>query len=195
MVTFNAYFLAAYFLFVAVFYTVRLQMRPTPRQYIGERGSSHWLGHVAFRFFRVLILSVCVARVFYPSIDTYLLVCPALMVGPVLLSGVAMLVCGFLFTVIGHYTLGASWLSGINPEQRVTLVTTGVYGRSRNPMFIGVLATQIGFFLALPSVFTFVCLVVGFCAVFNQVRLEEAHLAQAVGDEYTAYTERVPRWV
>ena len=195
MTTFNAYFLAAYFVFVALFYLVRLQMQPTPRQRIGERGSSHWFGHFAFRFFRVLIVCVCVLRLVFPQTDNMLFLFDSLSYWPVLLSGTFLLVAGFALTVVGHYTLGMNWLSGIHPNKKTQLVTHGVYACSRNPMYIGVLATQLGFFLALPSGFTLLCLLIGFAAIFNQVRLEEKHLSSALTPEYEAYKARVPRWV
>jgi protein-S-isoprenylcysteine O-methyltransferase Ste14 len=195
MAVFNAYFLAGFFSFVAVFYLIRLKTRPLPRQYMGERGSSHWLGHVTFRFFRVLILAVCVVRLFYPGIDTYLFICTYLSVWPVLAAGVVLMVSGFVFTVVGHFTLGKNWVSGINPSLKRELVTHGVYSCSRNPMYIGVLATQLGFFLALPSGFTLLCLLVGFISIFNQVRLEEEYLKQNAANEYQRYCENVPRWV
>lgn len=195
MSVFNAYFLAAFFSFVAIFYFIRLKTKPLPRQYMGERGTSHWLGHSAFRFFRVLILLVCITRLFYPQIDQFLFICSYLSIWPILTSGVVLMIGGFVFTVVGHFTLGKNWVSGINPKLKRELVTNGVYSKTRNPMFFGVLITQTGFFLALPSGFTFLCLLVGFISIFNQVRLEEKFLKQNAREEYQRYSERVPRWV
>jgi len=193
--TFNAYFLAGFFSFVALFYLVRLHTQPMPRQFMGKPGSSHWIGHAAFRFFRVLILFVCILRVFMPETDNYLLICHFLYQPVTLIIGAGLMVSGFVFTVIGHYTLGEFWSSGIPLNRMNTLVTKGVYAFSRNPMFIGVLTTQFGFFIALPSVFTFICLIVGFTAIFNQVRIEEQHLSEMINEEYSSYQRHVPRWI
>ena len=100
-----------------------------------------------------------------------------------------------MIAVTGHNNLGEVWRSGIDPDGPAKLVTTRLYGRSRNPMYLGVLAAQLGFFLALPSAFTLVCLMAGFAAVFSQVRLEEVHLGQQFPGQYANYLQNVPRWL
>lgn len=117
-----------------------------------------------------------------------------MMTPAVIISGALMMVAGFIFTVFGHYSLGEAWTSGLNPNGPPSLVKNGLYRLSRNPMFIGVLITQWGFFLALPSVFTFICLAVGHIAIFNQVKLEEHFLKNRFGDSYLDYVNQVPRW-
>lgn len=190
----SAYFLAGFFTFVAVFYTLRVKTQPKPRQFMGKPGSQHWIGHATFRVFRVTIWAVCVLRIFFESIDQWLFIYTNLMHPVVVLTGIVLMVCGFSYTVLGHFTLGKNWTSGVNPNGPTDLITQGVYGRSRNPMFLGVLVTQLGFFLVLPSGFTLVCLVVGYIAVFNQVKLEEQFLVVKFGDLYRTYHKVVPRW-
>ena len=53
---------------------------------------------------------------------------------------------------------------------------------------------QLGFFLAWPTVFSLICLIVGWIAVSVQVELEEAHLQQRFGDGYADYQRAVGRW-
>ncbi len=192
---FASFFLAGFFSFVAVFYTIRLTTTGKDRQFLGKPGTSHWLGHMAFRVLRVVILAVCILRIPFPALDRYLLVCTFMMKPLVIFSGIGMMLAGFLLTLVGHFSLGKNWASGINPQGPGELVSSGIYRLSRNPMYIGVLVTQFGFFLALPSLFTFLCLVIGHVAVFNQVRLEEAYLSNKFGDNYLTYLRKVPRWL
>jgi len=62
-------------------------------------------------------------------------------------------------------------------------------------MMLCVLLGQVGLFLALPSLFTLVCLVVGVWAVTAQVGVEERLLRQRLGANYEAYVARTPRWL
>ena len=87
------------------------------------------------------------------------------------------------------------WRSGIDPRKdKRKLLTGGPFGRSRNPLFLAVMAGQLGFFLALPSVFSLVCLVAGVLVITRQAREEEKALAEKFGEDYERYRVRVPRW-
>jgi protein-S-isoprenylcysteine O-methyltransferase Ste14 len=65
----------------------------------------------------------------------------------------------------------------------------------RHPIFLGVHIGQVGLALAWPSVFTAVCLVVGFAVIQIQARVEEARMAKAFGPAYAAYKRRTPAFV
>jgi len=147
-----------------------------------------------FRIFRASIWGICVARVFYPELDAYLFILTPLYHYPLMAFGCFCLLAGFIVIYHGHRCLGKHWRSGIDPAGPAYWVTDNIYARSRNPMTLGILLSQLGFFLALPSLFSLLCLAVGVVAVCNQVLLEERHLARVFGDRYTRYCRRTPRW-
>jgi protein-S-isoprenylcysteine O-methyltransferase Ste14 len=62
-------------------------------------------------------------------------------------------------------------------------------------MFVCVAVAQLGFFFALPSVFSLVCLIVGLYTLNSQTIEEEIHLSQKFPKAYTAYKSKVRRWV
>lgn len=192
-----AWFLAAYFTFVAGFYACRLLFDKSRNRLLhhGDIGSRQWWGHLSFRIFRILIWGICVTRAFRPAVDNYILVFSGLIALWLQVIGAVLLVLGFLTAVVGHNNLGEAWRSGIDPRGPARLVTNRLYAWSRNPMYLGVLTAQIGFFLALPSLFTLVCLVAGFMSVFSQVRLEEAHLKGKFPLDYENYSANVSRWL
>ena len=150
---------------------------------------------MTFRWFRAAIWLICVTRLFAPSIDAGLVIFTPMYVAPVLMSGVALLCLGFSIALVSHQQLGQAWRSGIDPSGPKSLQQSGLYRFSRNPMYIGVMTAQLGFFLALPSLFTLVCLIIGVSALVRQVNAEEDHLRETLPTEYKDYSAHVPRWL
>ena len=196
---FTRWFLALFFVGVAAFYTIRILLLKrkvgTSPVFSGTSGTVHFATHFVFRIFRVLILAVCVVRLLWPVLDRYLFIFDALWHPAILMLGDAMLLVSFSLIILFHFYMGKYWRSGVRVDDRTELVTTGPFAVSRNPMMLCVVAAQVGFFLALPSAFTFVCLVMGVWAVVSQVKVEERILRQRFGDVYDAYSERTPRWL
>lgn len=192
-------YLAFFYSLVAVFYTARilyLKRREVPELvFPGSRLSATWWNHMAFRWFRTLIWGVCVARVFEPSLDRFLGLFGWMSPDWIILSGAFLLTLGFVLAIAGHFTLGREWRSGIDPATPADLKVTGLYRYSRNPAFLGVAMSQIGFFLALPSLFTAVCLGVGLLALRRQTLAEERHLTSVFAERYADYQRRVRRWI
>ncbi|GAA5214897.1 methyltransferase family protein [Corallincola platygyrae] len=198
-IEFTRFYLAAFFTFVAGFYTIRIivKKRSGIKEVVfpGPYLSASWWNHMLFRFFRAAIWMVCVVRAVFPSLDGYLGVCSFLFVTPYVVAGTLLLTFGFGLAVTVHMKMGRQWRSGIAPQEPENLTTDGLYRYSRNPMFVGVGLAQIGFFFALPSIFTAVCLVVGLYALRSQTLEEETHLQARFKQDYLQYKSRVRRWV
>jgi protein-S-isoprenylcysteine O-methyltransferase Ste14 len=195
---FVRWFLAVYFSSVAGYYTIailrmkrRLGVSPVSK---GPRGSLHRRLHQTFVVFRALIWLACVSRVAWPGIDRWLVPVAPLWQPPVMLAGVALLVLAFAAILGVHAAIGSGWRSRTEDSGAGRVMTTGPYGRVRNPVFIGIQAAQLGLFLALPTVFTLICLIVGIACVQMETRLEEAHLQARFGGDYAAYAARTGRW-
>lgn len=197
--TFSRWFLAIFFVAVALFYTVSISLK-TRRAGVspvtfGCFPARHWLIHTTFRVFRAAILLVCLIRLPYPGIDRYLVPIQALWAPAILLAGNAIMLASFAALIWLHQAMGSDWRSGIPQADVRPLLTTGAYALSRNPMFLLIQAAQFGFFLSLPSVFTLVCLLVGMVAIHAQARLEERHLEAHHGEAYARYRAKTPRWL
>ncbi len=196
---FTRWFLALFFLGVAAFYSVRIivakrQIGTSP-VYTGEFGTLHWTSHTVFRVFRALILGVCLARLVWPHFDNYLLIFNSLCHSAVIILGSGLLLASFSAIIAIHIYMGENWRSGTRADDRTRLITTGPFKLSRNPMMLFVILGQVGLFLALPSMFTLVCLIVGVWAVIAQVHVEERSLRQRFGAEYGIYRAQTPRWL
>ncbi|MFB2764148.1 methyltransferase family protein [Marinobacter shengliensis] len=160
----------------------------------GARGKATWWHRHIFNVFRAAILLVCLARIFV-DLDGWLGVFAWLYHGPVLLAGAVLLLASFTAVNYLQAYMHEDWRSGIAPTaDKARLLTHGPYSRSRNPLFLAVMTGQLGFFLALPSVFSLVCLVAGVLVITRQAKEEEKALAQRFGQDYEVYRARVPRW-
>lgn len=198
-VEFTRWFLAGYFFAVAIFYTVRVlgEKARTGRSpvFAGTFGTAHFAHHMAFRMFRAAILVACCARLVWPPFDAYLVPIDVLWHPAVILTGNALLLVSVAAALYVHFYLGREWRSGTRLDDDPRLITSGPFAVSRNPMMIFVIMGQVGLFLALPTVFTLVCLVVGVWAVTAQVRVEEQMLATRYGAAYEGYASQTPRWL
>jgi protein-S-isoprenylcysteine O-methyltransferase Ste14 len=75
------------------------------------------------------------------------------------------------------------------------LVTDGVFGRLRNPMYVGMTGLLIGLSIVLAADWMLVMTIVLVPVLhFGVVRREERYLEVKFGDAYRAYMARVPRY-
>lgn len=158
-------------------------------------GSTQHITHTLFGVFRAAIWLVVVSRLFFPQVDGYIGVCPALMQPGPVLAGMVLILAGFLLIAYVHNFMACDWRLGVAEDEAFPLLTSGPFARTRNPIFLGILAVQIGFFLALPSVFSLACLILGSITIILQAGFEEARLLARFGKAYQDYMARTPRWL
>lgn len=82
------------------------------------------------------------------------------------------------------------------PQASTSMVQSGVFGRSRNPMYVGFLLALIAWsvYLANVAALLFTGAFVLYMNVF-QIAPEERWLRAKFGDEYESYTRKVRRWL
>jgi len=111
-------------------------------------------------------------------------------------AGLALLGVGILVTLVAQIQMGASWRIGVDPGERTTLVTHGVFGRVRNPIFTGMLLAAFGLVLLVPTGVALAGAALATLGLELHVRrVEEPHLLGAHGEAYRAYACRVGRFV
>lgn len=115
--------------------------------------------------------------------------------GPLQVIGAVLLFGGTALLVIAQLRLGASWRIGIDERASPGLVTDGFYRFCRNPIFVAMLITLIGYALLLPTWLSLVLLLGAFVGIRQQVLEEEAYLLRTYGDAYREYARRVGRWL
>jgi protein-S-isoprenylcysteine O-methyltransferase Ste14 len=110
-------------------------------------------------------------------------------------TGIALLLVSLLWILIAQKQMGDSWRIGIDQEQKTMLVNRGVFRLSRNPIFLGMRVTLLGYFLTLPNAVSLTILVLGDALMQIQVRLEEEFLTRTHGGEYDQYRRQTRRWL
>ena len=103
---------------------------------------------------------------------------------------------GFVMIAIGSRRFAAAG-TNIPPTLPTTaLVVDGIYGRTRNPLYLGLILIYLGLGVAAGSLWA-IGLVVPLLWVINVgvVKREERYLERKFGDAYRDYKARVRRWI
>ncbi|PCJ23434.1 MAG: hypothetical protein COA96_11835 [SAR86 cluster bacterium] len=87
--------------------------------------------------------------------------------------------------------------TAIEPWKPTTaIITTGFYAWSRNPIYLGFCLFNIGIGIASNNFWIFISFIPGALLVYLvAIAREEAYLEDKFGDEYTAYKNKVRRWI
>ncbi len=109
-----------------------------------------------------------------------------------------LVVVGFMFILAGGFAFrrAKTTVSPLNPDAASSLVITGVYQMTRNPMYLGfaILLLAWSVYLAAPVSLIGPVLFVAYITRF-QIIPEERMLAQKFPSEFTAYRQKVRRWL
>jgi protein-S-isoprenylcysteine O-methyltransferase Ste14 len=112
------------------------------------------------------------------------------------LASAALAAGGFVMIGMGTRRLVAAGTNIPTYLPTTALVVDGIYGRTRNPLYLGTTSLYLGLSVAAGSLWAIV-LVVPLLWVINVgvVAREERYLERKFGDAYRAYKARVRRWL
>lgn len=157
----------------------------------GRPGSAEWVAGVGFAL--ALVLGVAA-----PVVALLGVVEPieALEVSAVHVVGIVLALAGIGATFYAQVAMGTSWRIGVDPGERIALVTAGPFALVRNPIFAAMLPTALGLTLIVPNWVALLGLAALAVALELQVRVvEEPYLVRTHGSEYREYAARVGRFV
>ena len=189
-------FYLLYFLIVFIWPSVRIyrQTGINPVTF-GTTDTAHdFIG----RWFKLLLGVVAVVAVVYSSSGkfyAYLLPIDYLAFPALQWSGVLLCTASLVWIALAQWQMGCSWRIGLAEKHRTALRTEGLFSLSRNPIFLGMMATLVGVFFLLPNAITLLILFSGYLLLQIVARLEEAFLQQQYGVAYSRYKESVRRWI
>lgn len=114
-----------------------------------------------------------------------------LLIGPLLLMGLLFLASGAI-----SFRLAKTTVNPLKPETATTLVTSGIYRITRNPMYVGFAillcawAVYLGSLWSAPAIILFIIYIQCF-----QIHPEEKALGAIFEDDFTNYKHRVRPWL
>ncbi len=111
---------------------------------------------------------------------------------------VAIATAGLLVAVLGvvSFRRAKTTVNPLSPEAASALVTSGIYQRTRNPMYLGMLLVLLGWTVFLANVLTLV-FPIAFVVLMNRLQIlpEERALTAVFGSKFADYQSRVRRWL
>jgi protein-S-isoprenylcysteine O-methyltransferase Ste14 len=180
--------------FVLPSYRVWKKTRVNPVTFRGAETAHDYIGKL-FKIVMGALTAVVIISAFAPHLYSFLLPVVWLENRIVQIVGIFLLLLSLLWTVLAQIQMGNSWRIGIDEEKKTALVQTGLFRRSRNPIFLGMIVTLTGVFLTIPNALTLLFLVLGFVLIQIQVRLEEEFLSKIHGAGYEDFRRQVRRWL
>ncbi len=163
----------------------KLKDREGPEQIIGA-------------YFRLLpFLSLTAMIVYVLLADHYRFLSPLIFLENAYsrIAGIVLMSAALVWILLAQSQMGTSWRIGIDHDTATEFIQTGPFKFSRNPIFLGIVISAIGYFLALPNALTLVILVLDIALIQIQVSLEETYLMSTHGERYQRYCEQVRRWI
>lgn len=174
---------------------VAIQLRRTGRTGLlgvnAPRGSLRWMAEVGHE----LALAMGFAA---PILDLTGALEPiaALDETGVHVAGIALFAIGLTGVIVGQAQMGDAWRVGTDPDERTELVTGGLYGLVRNPIYTSLMPTLLGLALLVPNLIALASVPLFAAALEVETRLiEEPHLQRRHGAAYAAYAARVGRFL
>lgn len=110
-------------------------------------------------------------------------------------AGGAAIVAGLVIFIWALASFGTSWRVGIDHQHPGGLVTAGIFGHTRNPVFIFLDLYFIGTALIQRDIFFLIAAAAVVVGIHYQIKQEEQFLRRQYGRDYERYRERVPRYL
>ncbi len=115
---------------------------------------------------------------------------------PAFLLGVGCLVAGLYLFYRSHADLGKYWSISLEIRESHQLITSGVYGSVRHPMYSAIFLQAIAQMLLLPNWIAGPACFVAFLVMFAlRVGVEERMMLEKFGDSYVSYMSRTKRLI
>ncbi len=111
-------------------------------------------------------------------------------------AGIVFIAIGVSIVVLPATAFSRAGTTVIPFHESSTLVTTGLFRVTRNPMYVGMVSALVGVAILLGTLTPFVAPLL-FIPTLNArvIRHEEVMLEDIFGDEYIAYKAQVRRWI
>jgi len=129
------------------------------------------------------------------DIDPQPLAFTLLNTGVAKIAGLVLVGAGLIVFIFAFLAFGNSWRIGIDRQTPGGLVTGGIFGVTRNPIYVAFNLLSIGVFLLNSTTFFLIFGLLAAVAIHFQIRREEEFLSRQYGESFEAYRRRTPRYL
>lgn len=198
MTDFIRFFITFYFIifftvsFVGISYRVAKRIGKNPNV-LPKDDSAYGLVGFYFKLILLALFMYTILLLLFPKDMFSAFKINALEYNLIQYTGLGLMMMAMIWVVIAQLQMKNSWRIGIDSITKTELVTDGLFRFSRNPVFLGMTISLVGFFLVFPNVITFSFLLTGNILMQIQIRLEEEFLLKEHGEIYLTYKKRVKR--
>ena len=185
MITAQSIIFACWVIFLLYWFLSWWSVKPTQERK-RSIGTVRWV-------IRVIIIGLVIAFLFLrnfglsvPFLGVFLVPHSALLTG----ASVILVVVGLGIAILARRTLAGNWSSVVDVKVDHELITTGIYGYMRHPIYTGVLLMGLGTVMVIGtmSMFLFFLAMVSF--FWFKAKQEEDLLTKHFPKEYPAYKNR-----
>ena len=152
---------------------------------IGINRKLFFLGKISFfsSYIMILIQVFFVNLSLFSQNDVFLLIC------------IALVGLGVLFFTLAIKSLGTFSLRVGLAQEKTALRTNGIYHFSRNPMLLGLYLIAIGSAIYVQNPLNWVLVIIALTIHHKIILTEEKFLQQRFGNEWTAYSSKIHRYI
>jgi protein-S-isoprenylcysteine O-methyltransferase Ste14 len=117
-----------------------------------------------------------------------------------LITGAAFVIFGGSVRAISRMTLKRAGFGRVNSTrlrviEKQKIVTDGMYGHIRHPLYLGEMIRNIGFALAAYSLYGLIVILIGNSLLLFRIEIEERMLVEEFRGEYEEYMKRTKKLV
>lgn len=99
-------------------------------------------------------------------------------------------------SAIRQFKTAETTISPLQPDSATSLVHNGIFGKTRNPMYVGLFLVLLGWAVWLQSLSNIIVLIAFVLWLTElQIKPEEAALRKLFGQSYVDYCKGVRRWI
>jgi protein-S-isoprenylcysteine O-methyltransferase Ste14 len=99
-------------------------------------------------------------------------------------------------SAIRQFSAAETTVNPLRPEEATSLVNSGIFARTRNPMYVGISLVLSAWAIWLQSMSNILLLLAFVLYItYLQIKPEEAAMRKIFGQAYTDYCKRVRRWI
>lgn len=108
--------------------------------------------------------------------------------------GLIIILLGIVLLILALIAIKDNFLIGSNPNTNTSLVTSGIYKISRNPIFLGFDLLYIGLFFVFPNPINLIFTIILVWLFDGLINIEEGYLVSIHKDDYINYKSKVKKY-